>query len=379
MGKAGNQRPGSLFLDAQHQLRQPLNVISLLIGELQEAAGARDRQAIIEDMRYALQLSSTWLDSLADLEKAELGLLRLQVQDVPLQQVFARLSDDFAEYFDDLGLEFRIVATGLVARDDPILLRRIIGILLENAGKFTRRGKVLLGCRHTAGRLRIEVWDSGLGIAEAEAERLFEPFFRLDNEVRPRDRGLGLGLTYARYLAELAGNELRMTSKPGRGSCFSLSLRRADPAAARGVGPGSTQVKIETAGAGTADAPLDSLPVNPLEGATVVLLAGRSSGELLGRFPAWGAHAKIVTAEELAAALRDAPDLLIADQSAFDACGSWDLLRQSDAQVPVIQIADHLEPGTAGAHPQGIKAHFLERPVKAAKLRSLCHFVLTHR
>src|SRR3546814_10563969 len=85
---------------------------------------------------------------------------------------------------------------------------------LDNAAKFTPAGRGLLGCRRFGGGVRIEVRDSGPGIAEKQAAQVFEPFFRLENEVRPSERGLGLGLAYARRLAELAGDSLTLTGRP---------------------------------------------------------------------------------------------------------------------------------------------------------------------
>src|SRR3546814_10675391 len=114
---------------------------------------------------------------------------------------------------DLLGLDFRVVSTGAVVRADPDLLRRLLTLLLDNAAKFTPAGKVLLGCRRFGGGVRIEVRDSGPGIAEKQAAQVFEPFFRLENEVRPRERGLGLGLAYARRLAALAGDSLTLTGR----------------------------------------------------------------------------------------------------------------------------------------------------------------------
>src|SRR3546814_925162 len=112
-------------------------------------------------------------------------------------------------------------------RADPDLLRRLLTLLLDHAAKFTPAGKVLLGCRRFGGGVRIEVRDSGPGIAEKQAAQVFEPFFRLENEVRPRERGLGLDLAYARRLAELAGDSLTLTGRPGRGCCFAVALQPA--------------------------------------------------------------------------------------------------------------------------------------------------------
>src|SRR3546814_9863215 len=136
-------------------------------------------------------LSNTWLDALSDLEAADQGLLEPTLQAVPLQPLFARLQEGFAPRFSALGLDFRVVSTGAVVRADPDLLRRLLTLLLDNAAKFTPAGKVLLGCRRFGGGVRIEVRDSGPGIAEKQAAQVFAPLFRLETEVRPRERGEG--------------------------------------------------------------------------------------------------------------------------------------------------------------------------------------------
>lgn len=383
MDRASKQGSGSLFLDAQHQLRQPLNAISLLIGELRDAADGRDRAAIVEDMRYALQLSNAWLDSLADLEKAELGLLQPQVQNVPLHQLFARLRDDFAGHFAQCGLGFRVVDSHAVVRADAAMLRRLIALLLDNASRFTRQGRVLLGCRRAGDRLRIEVWDSGLGVPAAEQARIFDPFYRLENEVRPRERGLGLGLTYARRLAEITGDELSVTSTPGKGSCFALTLRRAAPGARQGQrrwkSADVAAVPLAAAGGGTAAPSPDRLPSDPLAGATVLLLAGAEAETLRVSLEAWGASVKVVNSADLGEGLRAGPALLVADQAILEASGELDLLRQSATPQALVLVVDRLPRGSDPADLRAARVHYLERPVRPARLRSLCHYALTCR
>lgn len=359
MNQPGRRRAQGLLLAAQHQLRQPLNALSLMIGELRQGPGGRDLAGIADDMRHALRLSNAWLDALVDLEAAEQGAVELDLQAVPLQPVFVRLAEDFAPRFAALGLSFRVVATRAAVRADPHHLQRLLALLLDNAAKFTRSGGVLLGCRNAGGRLRIEVRDSGPGVAPEQAARLFEPFFRLENEVRPRERGLGLGLAYARRLAELAGDRLTVDARPGRGCCFALTLRSAGAAAAGG---------LRDAGAPDGAAAV----VNPLAGAEVVVLEGPEAASLRASLVAWGAVVRPVAAGELAAVLAAAPPLLIADSAGFAAAGGWDT---GPAGATVLVLVGDV-PLERPASPAGA-VHALQRPVKPARLRALCHFALT--
>ncbi|MEO3428318.1 ATP-binding protein [Pelagibius sp. CAU 1746] len=369
MKQAGKVLGGSYFLEAQHQLRQPLNALSLLIGELRQSVESGDREAIVDDMRYALDLSNAWLDSLADLERAERGLLQLRPQELQLQQVFARLHDEFLAHFTHLGIDFRVVPTRAAVHADPVVLRRLLSLLLDNAAKFTRDGKVLLGCRRAGGALRVEIWDTGPGVAASEAARLFDPFFRLENEVRPRERGLGLGLTYAKRLAGLLGEALTLRSRPGRGSCFALTLHRAASPAALPAG------FAEEAGEGFEAGLLSGRPSdamgNPLAGSAVLLVEGEATAGLKAMLENWGALVTLAPPGGLAAALAGAPALVIAERRAFERAED---LRQAASRAAVVLIC---APGSPPAGEELDAAiHCLHAPVKAARLRALCHYAL---
>ena len=118
----------------------------------------------------------------------------------------------------------RVVPCGLSIHSDPRLLEQMIRNLLSNALKYTKRGKVLLGCRRREGMLSIEVWDTGIGIPDEELQAIFEEYHQLDNAARERSRGLGLGLSIVQRLGNLLGHRVRVRSQPGKGSVFAIEV-----------------------------------------------------------------------------------------------------------------------------------------------------------
>ena len=366
-GRKGPKR--SLLLGAEHQLRQPLNAVSLLIGELSQGASGRDLEAVMQDLRFALSLSNLWLDALVELEKVDQGLVVAESRDVALNEVFARLKEDFAARLELQGLAFRVVQSTQVVRSDPVLLKRILTILLDNAAKFTREGKILLGCRRRGDLIHVEVWDTGLGMASDEGPGVFEPYARLDNEVRPRERGLGVGLTLARKLASLSGQQIEVFSELGRGSCFSLTLRAVDrhnPEV-----PAARQHAV--------------VPRNALDQARILLLEGADVEPLSAHFELWGARVQQVAATRatLAQGLEAQPALVVADERAFGACGGWDLLsdkQRAPAEAPgLILLSDQAEAvtNTPAGRESAMVFHILTRPVRPARLRALSLFALS--
>ena len=117
-----------------------------------------------------------------------------------------------------------MVPCSLPVSSDPRLLEQMIRNLLSNALKYTRQGKVLLGCRRRKDMLSIEVWDTGIGIPEAELEAIFEEYHQLDNAARQRSRGLGLGLSIVRRLGDLLGHRVHVRSRLGKGSVFAIDV-----------------------------------------------------------------------------------------------------------------------------------------------------------
>jgi two-component system CheB/CheR fusion protein len=169
---------------ASHDLRQPLQTLALIRGVLAKRITEGKNE---EALKLVARLDETaagmsgLLDALLDINQIEAGTLRAERVDFPINDLLERLRDEFTYYAQAQGLALRVVACGLSIHSDPRLLEQMIRNLISNALKYTRQGKLLLGCRRDKGALRIEVWDTGIGIPAEELEAIFEEYHQLDN------------------------------------------------------------------------------------------------------------------------------------------------------------------------------------------------------
>jgi two-component system CheB/CheR fusion protein len=209
---------------ASHDLRQPLQTLSLLRGILAKRIKDESGSRLVAKLDETLSAMSGMLNTLLDINQLEAGIVRPEIVEFPIGSLLDRLKTEFAYHATAKELDWRVVASGLVVRSDPRLLEQTLRNLLANAVKYTERGKVLLGCRRRGDKLRIEVWDTGIGIPAGQLEAIFEEFHQLDNAARERNRGLGLGLSIVQRISDLLGNTIDVRSWPGRGSVFAVEV-----------------------------------------------------------------------------------------------------------------------------------------------------------
>jgi CheY-like chemotaxis protein len=122
------------------------------------------------------------------------------------------------------GLALAVVPNRAVVRSDPVLLERILLNLVNNAIRYTRAGRVLVGCRRRNGLLRIEVRDTGIGIAPDKQQMIFEEFSRVADTDQAGEKSTGLGLAIVNRLARLLNHPVAVQSVPGRGSMFVITV-----------------------------------------------------------------------------------------------------------------------------------------------------------
>jgi len=210
---------------ASHDLRQPLQTLVLLQERLANTVEGERAQKLVARLDETLGSMSGMLNALLDINQIEAGTVRAEMIDFPLDDLFDRMRDEFTYHAQAQGLALRVVPSGLLIHSDPRLLEQMIRNLLSNALKYTRRGKVLLGCRRRGSVTNIEVWDTGVGIPNSELEAIFEEYHQLDNAPRERNRGLGLGLSIVQRLGTLLGHRINARSIQDVGSVFAIKVK----------------------------------------------------------------------------------------------------------------------------------------------------------
>ena len=209
---------------ASHDLRQPLQTLALLQGLLAKTVEGDRAQKLVARLDETMGAISGMLNTLLDINQIEAGTVRAEKVSFPINDLLNRLRDEFTYHAQAQELALRVVSCGLSIHSDPRLLEQMIRNLLSNALKYTRRGKVLLGCRRREGMLSIEIWDTGVGIPDEELQAIFEEYHQLGNAARERSRGLGLGLAIVQRLGNLLGHAVRVRSQPGKGSVFAVEV-----------------------------------------------------------------------------------------------------------------------------------------------------------
>jgi Na+/proline symporter/signal transduction histidine kinase/CheY-like chemotaxis protein len=346
---------------ASHDILQPLNAARLYVTSLSERQRDGGDAGLVHNIDASLEAVEEIFAALLEISRLDTGAMQPEMTDFRIDELLARLKVEFAPLARAKGLTLQFMPCSLAVRSDRRLLRRLLQNLLSNAIKYTPQGTVLIGCRRRGARLRIDVYDTGIGIPHGKRRAVFKEFHRLDQGARVA-RGVGLGLSIVERIARVLEAEVTMKSAFGRGSRFSVEVSRA--AAAPASEPARPARKSAAGGLiGTAVVCIDNEPA---------ILDGMQT--LLG---GWGC--RVVTAENLeqAVAALEAggiePDGLLVDYhldggNGLGAIG--ELRRRYGRDLPAILVtADRSAHVREEARAAG--AHILNKPVKPASLRAL--------
>jgi PAS domain S-box-containing protein len=368
--EAANLSKTRFLAAASHDLLQPLNAARLFTSALGQ--GDHDARTLraVDRIDSSLRAAEELLTALLDISKLDAGALEPRLSDFRVDDILATLGVEFGIIARERGIEFRAVPCRVTVHSDRQFLRRILQNFLSNALRYTRQGKVLLGCRRRGDTLVIEVLDTGPGIPAEHLEKdIYEEFRRF----QPRDelgaKGMGLGLAIVQRMARALGHEIRVRSELGRGSVFSV------------------EVPIAKTQAVVAAMPAAPRPAARLDEACVLCVDNEQSilegmAQLLE-----GWSCEVLTATGTPGALDvlenigGAPDLLLAD---FHLDGSDTGLKTIEAvrarwgDVPAVIItADYGE--QAREHVRNAGFAIMRKPVKPAALRAIMSQLLLAR
>lgn len=213
------------FLAAvSHDLLQPLNAARLFTSALLERREPVANAQLVRNVSHSLQDVENLLGTLVDISKLDAGVIKADVAPFALSELLDNLAAEYAQIAGSEGLALHFVGCSVLVRSDMQLLARILRNLLSNAIRYTPSGRVVLGCRRHRQRVSIQVWDSGIGIAENRLEEIFQEFKRGDVQRPNQDRGLGLGLAIVEKIAGILGHRIQVRSWPGKGSMFSIDV-----------------------------------------------------------------------------------------------------------------------------------------------------------
>ena len=214
---------------ASHDLRQPLQTLSLVQGLLVNKVEGESGRKLVALLEQTVSAMSGMLNTLLDINQIDSGVVPVEATRFRLDSLLDRMRDEFTYHARAKNLSFRVIPCSLMVETDPQLLEQMLRNLITNAIKYTKTGKVVLGCRRTAAVVSMWVLDTGVGIPDGELAAIFEEYHQLDNAARERARGLGLGLSIVQRLGALLGAKVRVASNLGRGSTFAIDLKRVDP------------------------------------------------------------------------------------------------------------------------------------------------------
>ncbi len=236
--EAANVSKTRFLAAASHDILQPLNAARLYVTSLVERGNAGEEARLVNNVDASLEAVEDIIAALLEISRLDAGAMTPDIAAFRIDELLRPLELDFAPLAEAKGIALDFVRSSLTVRSDRRLLRRLMQNLVSNAIKYTRSGRVLVGCRRRGNRLRIDVYDTGIGIPPHQQRAVFHEFHRLEQGARQAP-GLGLGLSIVERIARVLDHPLGLVSESGRGSHFSVEVPLAPAAPQRAAAAGA--------------------------------------------------------------------------------------------------------------------------------------------
>jgi signal transduction histidine kinase/CheY-like chemotaxis protein len=216
---------------ASHDILQPLNAARLYVTSLVERHGGGDQAQLVTNIDASLDAVEEIFGALLDISRLDTGAMKPETVSFRIDELLRQLEVEFAPLAQEKGLQLDFVSSSLVMESDRRLLRRLLQNLISNAIKYTPKGRVLVGCRRRRSKLRIDIYDTGIGVPRSKRRAIFKEFHRLDQGAKVA-RGVGLGLSIVERIARVLAHKVEVAATASGGSHFSVEapLSAARPA-----------------------------------------------------------------------------------------------------------------------------------------------------
>lgn len=300
---AANRMKTRFFTAVGHDALQPLHAARLSLSTLGEMTAQKPQRALIGQIDHSLSSIEEIIKTVLDIARLEAGVMAPKRTLIGLGEFLDHLHADFEPLANHKGLVFTVFPSDLTVVSDVLMLRRILQNLVANAVRYTKAGRIRVLTKLRGEFLRIEVWDSGIGVRPEDKRIIFNEFQRGGEiEAVGGDPGLGLGLSIVQRMANVLDHPLGMMSRLGRGSCFHISVPLASPE------EGGEDSPARSASPATYGMLKALIVVVDNDEASLLALA-----ELLRRWNCTPRIAADLDAVAACAASEPAPDLIIAD------------------------------------------------------------------
>ncbi|MCP1200824.1 ATP-binding protein [Notoacmeibacter sp. MSK16QG-6] len=357
---------------ASHDLMQPLNASLLSLSLLEDEQTTEEGRRLVEQMHRSMTSIEELLRTLLEISKFDAGAVKPSLSDLSLDQLLRSLEETFQPFAELKKLKLTVRCQPLNIRSDKTMIRRILQNLISNALRYTTHGGVLVGVRDRSDGIVIDIYDTGCGIDPSDIDRIFEEFQR-GRRLTYAEQGLGLGLSIVRRMVDALGYRLAVSSKPGKGTRFRLTL----PLTAMGA--------------------IGSLPSTPstrqiestsIEGRTILLIENDPavSKAMASLLRSW--QLDVIAVSSLDETMRlvldrkTVPDLIIADQNLDDGDLGTSAVAAIRAltkrRIPALIVSANASRELEYLADQ-MKMEMMQKPVKPAQLRALMSHMLAHQ
>lgn len=367
VAEQANQSKDKYLAAASHDLLQPMNAARLLVSALRERNLADEDGHLVERVHLALENAEELLTDLLDISKLDQNAVQPDLGDYAVDALLRPLVSEFQAVAQQAGLTLRYVPSSLCVRTDSRLLIRIARNFISNAIRYTGSGGVLVGCRRRGNALRIEVWDTGIGIPEEKLSDVFREFHQLRQKKGVRV-GVGLGLAIVERIARMLDHPIDVRSRPGYGSMFAVELPLATGQAALRPGVALLAPQLDQ---------FDQAQVLVIDNEESILV---SMTALLSQ---WGCDVLTASSEvEAISCCRDmgiVPDVILADYHLDEDKTGTDAIEavrhMAGRQIPAVVITADRSDACRQLFRER-KLPVLNKPVKPGKLRALLSHIL---